>query len=281
VNWQVVTADYFTALRINLNSGRVFTDRDRADTEPVVILGESAARRLWPGDSAIGKRLLTIDGPRDASGMPRWQRVVGIVGDVRYREITGARLDVYLPSTQSETPAKCFLVRTQGDPLQTLGAVRTIVRSIDPLQPIDGATTMNDVVAEVEAPWRFNAFLFGVFGALSLLLAAIGVFGVLMCVVIDRLREFAIRSALGASPRNILGLLMRHTLRLAATGLVVGTLVSLAVSRVLTSLLYGVAAVELTSYLIAAGLVALVAMLGALVPARRAVRVEPLGALRG
>jgi len=203
-----------------------------------------------------------------------------IVGDVRYREITGTRFDVYLPDTQSETPAKCFLVRTQGDPLLTLGAVRTIVRNLDPQQPIDGATTMNHVVAEVQAPWRFNALLFGVFGALSLLLAAIGVFGVLMCVVIDRLREFAIRSALGASPRNILGLVMRQTLRLAGTGLVVGAFVSLAVSRMLTSLLYGAAPIEPSSFLIASGLVALVAALGAWIPARRAVSVEPVGALR-
>ena len=161
-----------------------------------------------------------------------------------------------------------------------LGAVRAIVRNLDPQQPIDAATTMGDVVAEVQAPWRFNALLFGVFGALSLLLAAIGVFGVLMCVVIDRLHEFAIRSALGASPRNILGLLMRQTLRLAGTGLVVGVFVALAVSRMLTSLLYGVAAVELSSFLIASGLVALVAALGAWIPARRAVSVEPVGALR-
>jgi putative ABC transport system permease protein len=280
VNWEVVTPDYFAALGITLKAGRFFTVGDRADSEPVVILGESAARRLWPNDNAIGKRLLTIDGPVDPQGHPRWQRIVGIVGDVRYREITGTRLDVYLPDTQSETPAKCFVVRTQGNPLQTLGAVRAIVRNLDPQQPIDAATTMGDVVAEAQAPWRFNALLFGVFGALSLLLAAIGVFGVLMCVVIDRLREFAIRSALGASPRNILGLLMRQTLRLAGTGLVVGAFVALAVSRMLTSLLYGVAAVELSSFLIASGLVALVAALGAWIPARRAVSVEPVGALR-
>lgn len=247
----------------------------------MVILGESAARRLWPNDSAIGKRLMTIDGPVDPSGRPRWQRVVGIVGDVRYREITGARLDVYLPDTQSETAAKCIVVRTQGDPLQILGAARAIMRELGPQQPIDAATTMKDVVAVVQAPWRFNAVLFGLFGALSLALAAIGVFGVLMCVVLDRLREFAIRSALGASPRDILGLLMRQTLRLASIGLVVGTLVSLAVNRVLTSLLYGVAAVELSSYLIASGLVALVAALGAWIPARRAVRVAPVALLRG
>jgi putative ABC transport system permease protein len=280
VNWEVVTPDYFAALGITLKGGRFFTVGDRADSEPVVILGESAARRLWPNDNAIGKRLLTIDGPVDAHGKPRWQRIVGIVGDVRYREITGTRLDVYLPDTQSETPAKCFVVRTHGDPLLTLGAVRAIVRNLDPQQPIDTATTMGDVVAEVQAPWRFNALLFGVFGVLSLLLAAIGVFGVLMCVVIDRLREFAIRSALGASPRNILGLLMRQTLRLAGTGLVVGAFVALAVSRMLTSLLYGVAAVEPSSFVIASGLVALVAALGAWIPARRAVSVEPLRALR-
>ena len=215
VNWEVVTTEYFAALGISLKAGRFFTVADRADSEPVVILGESAARRLWPNNGAIGKRLLTIDGPVDRQGKPRWQRIVGIVGDVRYRGITDRRLDVYLPDTQSETPAKCFVVRTQGNPLKTLSAVRAIVRNLDPEQPIDGATTMGDVVAEVQAPWRFNALLFGVFGALSLLLAGVGVFGVFMCVVIDRLREFAIRSALGASPRNILGLLMRQTLRLA------------------------------------------------------------------
>jgi len=243
VNWEVVTRDYFTALRIVLKAGRVFSDRDRTDTEPVVILSEGAARRFWPNNTAIGKRLMTIDGPVDASGKPRWQRVVGIVADVRYREITGARLDVYLPDTQSDTAAKSLVVRTNGEPLRTMGAVRTIVRALDPQQPIETATTMKDAVAAVQGPWRFNAVLFGLFGALSLALAALGVFGVLMCVVLDRLREFAIRSALGAAPRDIFAQLMRQTLTLTGTGLVIGTCMSLAVSRLLTSLLYGVSAI--------------------------------------
>jgi putative ABC transport system permease protein len=280
VNWEVVTPDYFRALGVKLLAGRYFEATDRADGPAVVVIGERTARTFWPKGTAVGKRLSTLDGTVDGRGEQRWQTVVGVVSDVRYRELTGTRLDVYLPYTQTATTPKSVVVRTRGNPLDLIGAMRTIVRDLDREQPIDALTTMGDVVARARAPWRFNATLFGVFGALALLLAAIGVFGVVMCGVAERVREIGIRRALGAQRRDIVSLIARQTSLLLVTGIAAGVTIALLAVRGLSSLLYGVRPVDAWSFVAAAALLVSVAVLATSFPIRKALRTDPLVALR-
>jgi putative ABC transport system permease protein len=280
VNWEAVTPGYFAAMRIPLKTGRLFDDTDRDDSSRVVIVSESFARRVWPGQPAIGKRLLTFGAGRDAQGNVRWQTVIGVVADVRYRELERPRLDLYLPHHQAPTSVRDIVVRTTADPGVLIGLVKHDLAALHPrLEPVD-VTTMDAVMSKAVAPWRFTMLVFGAFAAVALVLTAAGLFGLIAATVNERTAEIGLRAALGARPRDLLGMIMRHALTLTTCGIVLGSLAAYGLSRLIASLLFGVAPTDATLYAVAAALVLTLCVLASYWPARRAMRIDPLVALR-
>lgn len=280
VNVESVTPEYFRAIGTRLLRGRTFTHRDTVDAPSVVIVSESLAREAWPGQDPIGKRLLGPHQALDAQGTPLWKTVVGVVEDVRYREIETPRLDLYLPFYQTDINANQLVVRTASDPLAMSGAVREIVRDLDPNQIVDGVTTMEAVVARAMRPWRFNAMLFGWLATLALALAGIGLFTALAATVALRTRELGIRIALGANAYEIFALVLRGGCRVIATGAALGLLLAVALSRGLSRLLFGVEPIDPLTLAASTGVLVAVGLVATLVPARRATSVDPMAALR-
>jgi len=279
LNHQIATPGYFEALRIPLRAGRFFTDRDTADSPRVVIVSETTAKRLWPGQNPIGKGLkmwsFTREGPRRA---PR--TVVGVVSDVRYHAIGEVQLDIYDPALQVGLGADNVVIRTSGDPRGLLAGVRSIARELDATSIVDDVTTMDAVVGRAEAPWRMTMWLFVLFAALAFGLAALGLFSLVALDVADRRREFAIRLALGASGATILrGVLARAGGRVIA-GLALGLGTAFAASRAMRGLLFGVAPDDAATYAVVFVIVLIPVALAAYLPARRAVITDPQAILR-
>lgn len=283
VNWEAATPDYFRAAGTRLVAGRSFTEHDTADAAKVVIVSEGLARRCWPGQSALGKRLHTYGANsdlKDGTFVLEWQTVVGIVEDVRYRGIQNPQLDVYLAYGQAPDALHHFVVRTTGDPLAVAGAVREQVRALDQDAEVKDVTTMARLVDCALAPWRFSSALLSGFALAALVLTASGLFAVLHHFVSGRTREIGIRMALGAEPRRILRFVLAQGLGLTALGLALGGALSLALARSLSALLYGVGERDPWSYLGGAALIGLVAAIACLLPAHRAAQVDPTQALR-
>jgi putative ABC transport system permease protein len=275
-NYEAVSAGYFRTLQIPLKRGRFFDASDRADSPPVVIVNESTARRFWPGRDPIGRRLRF---GRFTSQTP-WHTVVGVVGDVRYREWSGVRPDIYVPYAHWNFGRMDVLVRTSADPDGVVPAVRAAVAALDPDQPLASITTMERVVREATAGPRFTAALLSAFGLAALLLAAVGISGVLSGWAASRTREFGIRMALGAGPREVSGLVLGHALGLVGAGVLSGVLLSALVMRSLSGLLYGVRPGDPGAFLASAAALFAVALAAAYLPARRASRADPIRALR-
>ena len=281
VNWEAATPDYFRAVGTRLLAGRTFSEHDTADAPKVVIVSESLARRCWPGQSALGKRLNTWGAKADVDkGVIEWQTVVGVVEDARYRGIQNPRLDVYLAYGQAPASVQYLVVRTTGEPLAVAGAVREQVRTIDPDAEVEDVTTMARLVDRALAPWRFSSALLIGFAFAALVLTASGLFAVLHHFVSGRTREIAIRMALGAEPRRILSFVLSQGLGVTVLGLALGGALSLVLARSLSALLYGVGERDPWSYLGGATLLGLVAAIACLLPARRAASVDPTLALR-
>jgi putative ABC transport system permease protein len=278
LNYQIATAEYFETLKIPVRAGRFFTDRDTEDMPRVAIVGESTARRLWPGQNPIRKRLsMSTFTPGDPSRA--WRTVVGVVSDVRYRGIDEVQLDVYDPALQIGLAADNIVVRTSGDPLMLAAPVRAIARELDSTAIVDGATTMDAVVGRAEAPWRMTMWMFVLFAALAFGLAALGLFSLVALDVAHRSREFAIRLALGASRGAILrGALARAGWRVAI-GLGLGFVVASVAGRAIRGLLFGIAADDVITYASVLAMVLFAVAVAAYVPARRAARTDPQGLL--
>ena len=279
LNYQVATPGYFTAMRIELKRGRLFTQDDQARSPRVAVVGESAARRLWPGQDAVGKRLLLPTFER-GTGRRAWREIVGVVADVRYRGVDDVRLDVYDPATQSPLEAGDLVVRTSGDPLRVAAAVQAAAREHDPRVLVSGLTTMEGIVARALAPWRFSVWVFGVFAALAVVLASGGLFSIVSLDVGRRRRELAVRVALGAQRRDILQSVLLPAMKRLAAGVVFGLLVSAAASGALRSMLFGIEPLDAATYLSVTVLICLVVLGASYLPARRAARVDPLLTLR-
>jgi putative ABC transport system permease protein len=283
-NWEVVSPDYFRAVGTRLLEGRGFNEHDTEDAPKVVIVSRSLARLCWPGQNALGKRLHTNGANADfKDGVfvnVEWQTVVGVVEDARYRGIQNPRPDVFLAYGQAPESAQYFVVRTNGDPLTLVAAVRDEVRALDPDADVDNVTTMGSLVDRALLPWRFTSALLVGFAIAGLLLTASGLFAVLHHLVSARTREIAVRMALGAEPQRVRAFILGEGLRVTALGLLPGLGLSLALAKALSSLLYEVGERDPGSYLAAAGLIALVAVVACLLPARRAARVDPASALR-
>jgi predicted permease len=279
LNYQIATVGYFETLKIALRAGRVFTGRDTADAPRVAIVSESTARRLWPGRDAIGKRLSMSTFTPGQPGRA-WRTVVGVVSDVRYRGIEEVQLDVYDPALQVGLPADNIVVRTSADPLALAGPVRALARDLDPTAIVDGVTTLDAVVARAEAPWRLTMWMFVLFASLAFGLAALGLFSLVALDVAHRAREFAIRLALGASRSAILrGVLLRTGWRVLV-GVGLGVVVSVASSRAMRSLLFGIAPDDRVTYAAVLGIVTVAVALAAYAPARRAAQTDPQALLR-
>jgi putative ABC transport system permease protein len=284
VNWEAATPDYFRAVGTRLVEGRTFTEHDTEDAPKVVIVSQSLARRSWPGETPLGKRLHTADAKWELNKGTfinvEWQTVVGVVEDARYRGIQDPRFDVYLPYGQAPAALHHFVVRTSDDPLMLAGAVREQVRAIDGDAAVGDVTTLSRLVERALTPWRFSSALLTGFGLAALVLTASGLFAVMHHFVSGRAREIAIRMAVGAEPRRVRAFVLRQGLGVTARGLALGLVLSLVLTRSLSALLYGVGEGDPWTYLGGAALIGLVATVACLLPARRAARVDPAAAMR-
>jgi len=269
-----VTPGHFATMRIPLLSGRDFTDFDRENTSLVVIVNQAMANLVWPGQEALGKRFAVVQ-------EPNLLQVVGVVGTTVVGQIGEDPQPIaYFPMRQQYSPAATLVLRTTGNPESLLGAVRTQVQQIDKNLAFTNAQTVQQLLGQGLWPARMGAALLGLFGALAMILASIGIYGVLAYSVAQRTSEIGLRMALGAQPRQVLGLVLRQGMLLALIGATVGILVALPVAGMAGTLLYGVSATDPLTY---AGITVLlmgVALLACYLPARRATRIDPLVALR-
>ena len=279
LNYQIATPGYFETLRIPLRAGRFFNEQDTADAPRVAIVSQATARRLWPGQDPIGRRLFMSNFTPGKPGKS-WRTVVGVVSDVRYRGIDEVQFDVYDPALQVGLAAGNIVVRSAGDPLALAGPVRSIARELDPAAIVDSITTMDAVVERAEAPWRLTMWMFVLFAGLAFGLAALGLFSLVALDVAHRGREFAIRLALGATRAAILrGVLVRAGWRVLS-GLAIGLAVAVIASRAMRGLLFGIAPDDGITYAAVLGVVLVAVAIAAYVPARRATRVDPQALLR-
>ena len=279
LNHQIATPGYFETLRIPLRAGRFFTEEDISNAPRVAIVSESTARRLWPGQDPLGKRLSL---PPFVSGerLRVWRTVVGVVSDVRYRGLDQVQLDVYDPALQVGVPADNVVIRTSGDPLALAGNLRAIARQLNPGVIVDGMTTLDAVVRRAEAPWRLTTWMFVLFAALAFGLAALGLFSLVALDVVYRQREFAIRLALGATPEAILRGVFRRTAWLVGAGLAIGIAWAVAAARALRGLLFAVAPGDVLTFASVLFVVLIAVTVAAYLPARRAASADPHGVLR-
>jgi len=274
----VVSPDYFRALGIALKDGRAFDQRDSATSQPVVIVSQSFARRLWPEQSVIGQRI--NPGFRGTG----WCSVVGVVGDVKQSGLANdAPLTIYMPYSQGPSFLLSFMsiaVRTDGDPLSMVNAVRAQVQSVDPEIPVFGAASMEELISKSVSEPRLNSVLLASFAGLALVLAAVGIYGVIAYSVTQRTHEIGIRMALGAAPRNMASLIVGQGARLALSGIGLGLAVALMLTRLISNFLFDVSATDPATFVVVSALLALVALAGCYIPARRAASVDPMVALR-
>ena len=259
--------------------GRLFDERDTAKSPPVVIIGQSLAARLWPGQDPIGKRMLAHGAPEEGK-KPVWQTVVGVVEDARYREVETPRFDLYLPYRQAPNQVQHFMVRFSGDPLAPVPALRTAVAALDPEARVDGISTMEEVVGRAFAPWRFSSVVVSAFAAIALTFAAVGIATLVAFAVTQRTREIGVRVALGAQTRDVVVLVASDGAWIALAGLVIGVLAAWILRRSVESMLFGVAPDDALTFVGAPLLLGVVSMLSAYLPARSAARIDPAVALR-
>jgi putative ABC transport system permease protein len=278
VNFETVTPDYFRAMRIPLRRGRAFEDGDRDGQPGVVIVGQTLARRYWPGQDPIGKRLKIPLPPTEYHYA--WLTVVGVADDARYRELTAARLDLYMSHRQSDHRPNHVVVRSRGDSANAAAAVTRIVRELNPGQPAPGVVAMKDAVAAAVAIPRFAVRILGAFAVTAVLLASLGLYGLVAGSVGRRTREIGMRVILGARPMAIVRLVLAEGLRPAIAGVSLGVAAGLAAGRVATSLLYGVAPNDPATIVSACCLLLLVAVGASAIPTWRALRLQPAETLR-
>jgi putative ABC transport system permease protein len=275
-----VTPDYFRVMGIPLKAGRTFTARDGPDAPPVVMVNENMARRFWPGEDPIGKRF-KYGAPDTPDSVSPWLTIVGVVGDMRRTGYDApVRYETFLPLAQQPVPWMTLVVRTAREPLALAPAVRAQVRAIDPELPVYEIKSMDQLLSAMVAQRRFSMALLGTFAGLALVLGLVGVYGVTSYLVVQRTREVGLRLALGAQPQELVRMVVRQGMGVAAAGIGIGLVGALAVTRLMAGLLYGVSPTDAATLAAVTALLALATLLANYVPARRAARVDPIVALR-
>jgi putative ABC transport system permease protein len=274
---RVITPDYFRVLRVPLLAGRFFDQRDNGDAPKAVIINQAFARKWFRSENPIGKRI-TQDDP----GKPnvQWMTIVGVVGDVRHRGLDYLPApEYYLPHAQLPYRVMTLAVRSEQDPRSLATAIQRQVQTLDPELPIANVRTLDQVVSDSVAPRRLSVVLLGGFAAIALLLAAVGVYGVMSYLVVQRSHEIGVRMALGAQRRDVLRLIVGHALKLIGIGALIGLTLAFASTRTLSALLYNVSAFDLTTFVIVTITLSAVALLATCIPALRAARADPVIAL--
>jgi putative ABC transport system permease protein len=275
-----VTPDYFRAMGVRVQQGRVFTDHDTADAPPVAVVDETFVRAHFPGENALGKRFrFGRSSPEDKD--VKWMEIVGVVSHVKnYGVDQESRVEIYLPYFQSPVTTATLIVRSSTDPAALAASVRQAVKAVDPEVPVYSVRTLAEIVSDRTAQRRLAVMLITVFAAVALLLAAVGIYGVMSYAVAQRTQEIGIRMALGAERRDILRMVLRHGSLMAAAGIAVGLTVALGLARLITSLLFQVSATDPPTFSVVPVVLIAVALVACYIPARRATRVDPLVALR-
>ncbi len=272
---RVAGGRYFQALEIPLRSGRFFNEEDLVGKTPVVIIDEFMAGQLWPGQDAVGKRIHMVE-----SEMP-WLTVAGVVGRVKHESLdSDPRIAFYLPQTQYPSRAMTVVMRSQGDPSALSPSVKKELRDIDPDLPMYSVRTMDERVEESLARRRFSMLLLGIFAGMALVLATIGIYGVMAYLVNQGTREIGIRMAIGATQREIVRLVVFQGMRLAITGVGAGLAAAFVFTRLMRSLLFGISSADPVTFAGISLLLTLVALLATYIPARRAARIDPILCLR-
>jgi putative ABC transport system permease protein len=279
LNYQIAARDYFRAMRIPLKRGRLFTTADSAAAPRVAIVSESTAHRLWPGQDPIGQRFLTSTF-EPGTGRKAWRTVVGVVSDVRYRGIGEVQLDMYDPAAQTPLAATNLVIRTSTSPQALVGAIQAEAKAMKPDVIVTGITTMDAVVGRAIAPWRFASWVLALFAMLALLLAIVGLVSLISLDIAHRRREFAIRLALGARPREVSSRVLRGTLGRVGLGATAGLVAAATFSRTLEALLFGVPPLHWPTYATVVMVVVAASIVAAWVPARWAARTDPIAVLR-
>ena len=276
--YQVTSPDYFATLRIPLLQGRLFTEADDENAPSVVLINQALADRYWRGEDPVGQRM-TLDDPESED--VDWAIIVGIVGDTRYGGLDAdARPEVYRPYAQAPPPFMTLVVRAEGDAAGLTSAIRNAVMEVDPEQPVFGLATMKHVLSASISRRRFGMFLFGLFAAAAIVMAAVGLYGVLAFSVAQRTNEIGIRIALGARPEMMVAHIVREGLWLALAGLAGGAVAAFALTRLMSGLIFGVGATDPISFAVGGVLLVAIALLASYLPARRAAGVDPVVALK-
>jgi putative ABC transport system permease protein len=277
VSRPTVTRDYFNAMGISVKNGRAFTSQDARHPAGSVIVNEAFEKHFFPGESAVGKRIRLMPGPVEA----RWQTVVGVVSDVRQSGLAGDVMpEVYSPELEDMGGALSFVIRVTGEPAGLISAVRGVVAEVEPNQALHNVMTMEQRLANITTSRRLNTALLGSFAAVALLLAVVGIYGVMSYAVTQRTREIGMRMALGAQPGNVMRFVMGQGMRVVLIGAGIGLVGALALARVLRNLLFEVAPTDPATFVCVTLLLSAVALLACYVPARRAARIDPMVALR-
>jgi putative ABC transport system permease protein len=272
-----VSQDYFGMLGIPLRRGRYFSAYDTTGSTPAAIISETTARQFFPNEDAIGKRINIY-----SEGQQVWREVVGVIGDVKYYGLADKTQPAcYEPLTQAPPSFAFLIVKTESpDPLSLVSAVRNEVKSLDPELPVTNARSLEEHFALSVARPRFQAMLVALFAALALILASVGIYGVISYSVTQRTHEMGVRIALGALSRDVLMLVVKQGMTLTAIGVAIGLIASFALTRLMRTLLFGVSATDAMTFIVIPLLLTVVAFAACLIPARRATKVDPLQALR-
>ena len=278
VIYRVIGPGYFATMGIQIVRGRDFTDHDKGDAKDVVVISEKTAQHFWPGQDPIGKRLK----PGSSASTSPWREVIGVVKDVRQNDlIAPTKMEMYLNYRQLKNiPANALVVRTSIEPMSLAGSVRNAIWSVDKDQAVADIDTMDHIVAEAVARQRFSMVLLGFFAAVALLLASVGIYGVMSYSVAQRTREIGIRIALGARRADVLQMTVKAGLKLVGAGMLLGVAAAFILTRVMATLLYGISATDPITFAGISLVLLAVAIFASYVPALRATKVDPIVALR-
>src|SRR6266699_1842618 len=271
-----VSPDYFRALEIPLIKGRLFTDADKADAPPVIIVNQAFAKKFWPKQDAVGKRIVM----GGMSEHPNWITIVGVVGDLRHFGLDiDPKPEMYVPFPQDPYFTTIYVVRSNQDAVSLLPAIRREIQAIDPAVPLANLRTFENVIADSVAPRRRSVVWLGVCAGVAVLLASVGIYGVMSFLVVQRTQEIGVRMALGAQRSDVLKLILGRSLKLISAGAAIGLVVALMSTSMLQALLYNVSAFDTPTFVLVTILLAAVALAASYLPAMRATKADPMAAL--